>query len=368
MTIESASPSASSRAAVALVGTLIAIYIVSQFLRNSVGVIAPDLAAELDLSPAEIGLLSSVFFFAFAAVQIPLGMALDRFGPRRCLIACVAITVAGILVFASATSTLGLIAGRAFARARRGELPGRAAGDLRQAVSARAVRDPDRPAGRLRHHRHADRDRAACVLASVAIGWRGSFLAVGAFTCPRRAVARRRGQGRGANAARTAANAAREPRRHPRGYSHAFGRAALCHEPRGLFVICPHGRPLGRALSHAYLRLRPGSARRFSAHPGAGADPGLAGLGRDRPPLRQLQAARAAGIGADRDRACHLALVGTLPPAGLVAWFTAFGLHRAPTAWCSSRTAGAVSAPSGRTRPHRPSISGRWAGRSWPRQ
>ena len=50
-----------------------AIYIVSQFLRNSVGVIAPDLADEIGLSPAEIGLLSSTFFFAFAAVQIPAG-------------------------------------------------------------------------------------------------------------------------------------------------------------------------------------------------------------------------------------------------------------------------------------------------------
>ena len=51
-----------------------AIYVVSQFLRNSVGVIAPDLAAELALSAAEIGLLSSAFFFAFAAAQIPLGV------------------------------------------------------------------------------------------------------------------------------------------------------------------------------------------------------------------------------------------------------------------------------------------------------
>ena len=106
------SPSASGIAAVALVGTLIAIYVVSQFLRNSIGVIAPNLAAELGLTPGDIGLLSSVFFFAFAAVQIPLGMALDRFGPRRCLLACVAITAAGAVVFATATSTAGLIAGR----------------------------------------------------------------------------------------------------------------------------------------------------------------------------------------------------------------------------------------------------------------
>ena len=36
--------------------------------------IAPDLARELSMSAAEIGLLSSAFFFSFAAAQIPLGI------------------------------------------------------------------------------------------------------------------------------------------------------------------------------------------------------------------------------------------------------------------------------------------------------
>jgi MFS family permease len=99
-------------ALVSLVGALIAIYVVSQFLRNSVGVIAPDLAAEVGLSAAEIGLLSSAFFLAFAAVQLPLGVAIDRFGPKACLLVCAAITVVGTVLFALATSPLGLIAAR----------------------------------------------------------------------------------------------------------------------------------------------------------------------------------------------------------------------------------------------------------------
>src|SRR5262245_13916817 len=99
-------------AVVSLVGALIAIYLVSQFLRSSIGVIAPDLAAEVGLSAAEIGLLSSAFFFAFAAVQLPLGMAIDRFGPKTCLLVCATITVVGTVLFASATSPLGLIVAR----------------------------------------------------------------------------------------------------------------------------------------------------------------------------------------------------------------------------------------------------------------
>jgi MFS family permease len=83
------SPAGSSAShIVPLVGALATIYLVSQFLRNSVGVIAPDLAAEIGLSAGEIGLLSSAFFFAFAAAQLPLGVAIDRYGPKRCMLAC----------------------------------------------------------------------------------------------------------------------------------------------------------------------------------------------------------------------------------------------------------------------------------------
>ena len=98
------------RGAVALVGTLAAIYLVSQFLRNSVGVIAPDLAIEIGLSAGEIGLLSSAFFFAFAAAQLPLGVAIDRYGPKRCMLVCAAIAVVGAVAFAAATTPAALIA------------------------------------------------------------------------------------------------------------------------------------------------------------------------------------------------------------------------------------------------------------------
>jgi MFS family permease len=117
MTIErSARPHAArlfSAVALAIVATLGVLYIVSQFLRNSVGVIAPNLAAEIGLSPLEIGLLSSMYFFVFAAVQLPLGVALDRFGPKLCILVSAAITVTGCAVFALATSVGGLVAGRA---------------------------------------------------------------------------------------------------------------------------------------------------------------------------------------------------------------------------------------------------------------
>jgi MFS family permease len=113
MTTNGHSPIFPAGGAVGLVATLVAIYVISQFLRNSVAVIAPDLAAELQLSAADLGLLSSAFFLAFAAAQIPVGIALDRFGPRWCLLAGVAIMVIGEAAFAMATSSAQLIASRA---------------------------------------------------------------------------------------------------------------------------------------------------------------------------------------------------------------------------------------------------------------
>jgi MFS family permease len=181
MSILSASRAAIPGAAVTLVATLISIYIVSQFLRNSIGVIAPNLAAELALSPAEVGLLSSMYFFIFAAVQIPVGMALDRFGPRLCLVVGAAITVAGTIVFASATSPGVLILGRSM-------LGLGTAGFLVASLAVYAGRfPPDRFAtltgmqigigtiGTLVA-------TAPLAFSTATIGWRNSFLVVGAFT------------------------------------------------------------------------------------------------------------------------------------------------------------------------------------------
>jgi len=96
-----------------LVGTLVAIYSVSQFLRNSIGVIANDLARELHLSATEVGLLSSAFFLAFAAAQIPVGIAIDRYGPKRTMLGSAVIGILGTALFAFAGSGPVLIGARA---------------------------------------------------------------------------------------------------------------------------------------------------------------------------------------------------------------------------------------------------------------
>jgi MFS family permease len=167
--------------ALAIVATLGVLYIVSQFLRNSVGVIAPNLVSEVGLSPLELGLLSSAYFFVFAAVQLPLGVALDRFGPKLCLLVSAAITVAGCLVFALSSSAAGLIAGRA--------LLGLGTACFLMAPLALYARwfAPDRFStlggiqlgiGSL----GALAATAPLAFSTASFGWRATFLAVGAFT------------------------------------------------------------------------------------------------------------------------------------------------------------------------------------------
>ena len=96
-----------------LIGMLVAIYMISQFFRNSINVIGPDLSRDFDLDARSLSLVASMFFLSFALVQIPLGMAIDRFGPKICLIVPALIAVAGTLLFAMAQSYTELVIARA---------------------------------------------------------------------------------------------------------------------------------------------------------------------------------------------------------------------------------------------------------------
>lgn len=82
------------------------------FLRSSFGVMAPDLAREMSLTPAALSFVASAFFFAYAFMQVPTGMLLDRFGPRRTLATMLLFTMAGAALFAAGRTPEMLAAGR----------------------------------------------------------------------------------------------------------------------------------------------------------------------------------------------------------------------------------------------------------------
>ncbi|MFN0040796.1 MAG: MFS transporter [Burkholderiales bacterium] len=88
-------------------------YFLSYLYRSINAIVAPDLIAGFALSAADLGLLTSAFFLTFAAFQLPLGILLDRIGPRRTNGALLLFAAAGALVFATSESLSGLLVGRA---------------------------------------------------------------------------------------------------------------------------------------------------------------------------------------------------------------------------------------------------------------
>jgi len=88
-------------------------YLLSYLFRAVNALIAPNLITDLGLDASVLGLLSAVYFLTFAAFQLPLGVLLDRYGPRRTESVLLIIATAGAIVFALAESQNGLILGRA---------------------------------------------------------------------------------------------------------------------------------------------------------------------------------------------------------------------------------------------------------------
>jgi MFS family permease len=89
-------------------------YFMSALIRAITATISPTLTVELSLQARDLGLLSGGYFFGFAAMQLPLGKWLDRFGPKKVIICFLSVAVLGCLAFAKATSFSGLLLARVF--------------------------------------------------------------------------------------------------------------------------------------------------------------------------------------------------------------------------------------------------------------
>lgn len=88
-------------------------YFLSALVRAVTATLAPAFSAELGLTAGDLGLLAGAYFLGFAAMQLPLGRALDRWGPRRVLLAFLGVAVAGCAAFAMAGHFAGLTLARA---------------------------------------------------------------------------------------------------------------------------------------------------------------------------------------------------------------------------------------------------------------
>jgi len=83
---------------------LSALFVVYNYLQQVVpGIVAPDLQREFHVGASELGSIAALFFYAYALLQIPVGLTVDRYGPQRPLVVAVGVAAFGSLLFASAT-------------------------------------------------------------------------------------------------------------------------------------------------------------------------------------------------------------------------------------------------------------------------
>ena len=106
-------PTVTLRAVVTVLLPFGAGYYLSYLYRQINAIIADDLQVDMALGAGELGLLTSLYFASFAAFQLPLGLLLDRYGPRRVNATLLLIAAAGALLFALAPGVIALAVGRA---------------------------------------------------------------------------------------------------------------------------------------------------------------------------------------------------------------------------------------------------------------
>ncbi len=88
-------------------------YFLSYAFRAVNAAIGPDLSRDLALDPATYGAITSAYFATFALAQLPLGVALDRWGPRRTEAVLLCAAALGAAIFAVADTARELLIGRA---------------------------------------------------------------------------------------------------------------------------------------------------------------------------------------------------------------------------------------------------------------
>ncbi len=112
---ERASPTSLSKSSIFpwfMWGTAVAFYFYQFILRVSPGAMADVLMHDLLLDAAFLGTLTSFYYYGYACSQVPLGLIIDKLGPRRPLSAACIFCALGCVVFASGDSVLAMSLGR----------------------------------------------------------------------------------------------------------------------------------------------------------------------------------------------------------------------------------------------------------------
>lgn len=87
-------------------------YAFNYLLRVYPNVMEPQLFSHFGISATGFGLLASFYYFAYAPMQLPVGVSVDKIGPRRSLIAACSICLLGVYIFSATDIYAFAIVGR----------------------------------------------------------------------------------------------------------------------------------------------------------------------------------------------------------------------------------------------------------------
>jgi MFS family permease len=92
----------------------VAVYVLAVFHRTSLGVAGLIAAERFHISSAQLATFTMVQLFVYAAMQIPVGVMVDRFGAKKLLVAGVVLMTGGQFAFAFASTFGAGVAARVF--------------------------------------------------------------------------------------------------------------------------------------------------------------------------------------------------------------------------------------------------------------
>ncbi|MDO5028850.1 MAG: MFS transporter [Bacillota bacterium] len=87
-------------------------YLLANFHRQSMAIMAPFLVEKLGISNSQIGLLGAIVFYIYGLTQIPLGFLLAKFGGRKIIQICLVLLIVGSFFFGRAENFTQLLIGR----------------------------------------------------------------------------------------------------------------------------------------------------------------------------------------------------------------------------------------------------------------
>ena len=93
-------------------GTASLFFFYAWIMRVAPSVMVEELMREFAVGAGVLGNLSAAYFYGYAGMQIPVGLLLDRFGPRRLITVAALCCAGGCVLFATGTTLATVITGR----------------------------------------------------------------------------------------------------------------------------------------------------------------------------------------------------------------------------------------------------------------